>query len=255
MLDSKLLAITYWQGSNGSLLLHSSVAVASVSKTMTCSGTHNQLQPLRISGTILSRTSLSFSICLSGLAALAITLRSRTLAISHHSIHSVRGMMKLRPQTVHWVPPESFLVVAYAKRSTKIAGLSSGRKDESDGSWVVREHASKATSNKDGAREIFPPRDVGGWGTSLESATGTGTESSEKLGPFNKFPLISRYLTSLRAWYVTFHCECQERRLCSGEMQHTAPRRGRARPRFPIPILYWSSSRSSISVFGENPGW
>jgi hypothetical protein len=97
---------------------YSFTAIALLSlATLTFSGTHSQLQPLLINGTILSRMSLSFSICLSGLAALAVALLSKTFAISHHSIHSVRGMMKFLAQTVHLLPPDSFFSAALTKRT------------------------------------------------------------------------------------------------------------------------------------------
>ena len=85
--------------------------------TFNFSGTHIQLQPRLMSGTIFSKTSLSFSICLSGLAALAVELFSNTFAISHHSIHSVRGMMKLLAQIVHLLPPDSFFSAALSRSS------------------------------------------------------------------------------------------------------------------------------------------
>jgi hypothetical protein len=96
---------------------HSSTTMASSSGVATISGTHSQLQPRRIDGTIFSNTSLSFSICLNGLAALAVELLSNTLAISHRSIHSVRGMMQLLAQIVHLLPPDSFFSAVMAKSS------------------------------------------------------------------------------------------------------------------------------------------
>lgn len=89
----------------------------SISGTFNFSGTHIQLQPRLMSGTIFSKTSLSFSICLNGLAALAVELFSNTFAISHHSIHSVRGMMKLLAQIVHLLPPDSFFSAALTRSS------------------------------------------------------------------------------------------------------------------------------------------
>ncbi len=98
---------------------HPSTAMRPVSVwgTFNLSGTHIQLQPRLMSGTIFSKTSLSFSICLNGLAALAVELFSNTFAISHHSIHSVRGMMKLLAHIVHLLPPDSFFAAALTRSS------------------------------------------------------------------------------------------------------------------------------------------
>jgi len=87
-------------------------------------GTQSQLHPLLISGTIRSTISRSFWICLNGLAALARV--SSAFDISHHSIHSVLAMIKLRLQIVHLVSPDSFLAATFASNAGKYDGWGSG---------------------------------------------------------------------------------------------------------------------------------
>ncbi len=131
------------------------------------------------------------------------------------------------------------------------------------GSCGLLAHAAKATSRREGARER-PSPELGGSGESLTSATAIllwgGFDSrvfTGKLGPFTRVPLMSRNLTSVRAWYVIFHCVCQDRLRCSGDTAHIAPRRGDCLTLFPSPILYctFSSTFTSSSEGGNFGSW
>jgi hypothetical protein len=177
-----------------------SCVIVTSSFTKGPAGIHCQLQPLLMSGTIFSNTSLSFSICLKGLAALAASC-SATFAISHHSIHSARARMKLRPHTVHLLPPDSFFASTRARASYMYTGLCSGRYDARASSCGDRLHAARATSKREGPRDIPLPLGSGGTGESSSSATSNLSWLAwlGNSGPCNNLPLISRKRTWVRA--------------------------------------------------------
>jgi hypothetical protein len=95
--------------------------------SMIC-GTHFQLHPRLISGTLLSTSSLIFSICLNGLAALGGE-RSCRREIFHHSIHSVRGITYTLLHIVHCLSPPSASrrMLAFSRSLESCAGASPPR--------------------------------------------------------------------------------------------------------------------------------
>ena len=73
---------------------------------------------------------------------------------------------------MHLLPPDSFLDTAFVSISGICSGTSPSMEVAKRGNDDVREHAFRATSRREGARDTALPRGLGGTGQSSTSATG-----------------------------------------------------------------------------------